>query len=214
MFTPFVLTFSNIFNNNAQNNIYKLVNDIWSNLTNMAPILKMINPPKIIFKRCMSIGSYIESSIFPPKWWSDSNFSNSSNIIHREIVPQQMSSKMSCKSCNGKRCQTCNFLTNSSSFRSTTYNKTFQIKTECNCGTKDFVYLITCIKCNIQYVGESGQSLRDRMNNHKSTIIANKKTAIAIHFNSPLHTFNDLSVIIIETLKTNSIFDRRSREYY
>ena len=52
------------------------------------------------------------------------------------------------------------------------------------------------------------------MNNHKSTIRTHKRTPIAIHFNSPHHNINHLSVTPIEILTTNSIFNRRSREYY
>ena len=52
------------------------------------------------------------------------------------------------------------------------------------------------------------------MNNHKSTIRTHKRTPIALHFNSLNHTINHLSVIPIESLTNNSIFNRRSREYY
>ena len=68
-------------------------------------------------------------------------------------------------------------ITDGTTFKSTTYNKIFNIKTNCN-STNDLIYLISCKLCSIQYVGESGQNLRDRMNNHKSTIRTCKRTLI------------------------------------
>ena len=39
-----------------------------------------------------------------------------------------------------------------------------------NCGTENILYLITCRKCGIQYVEETGQSLRKRLNNHRNRL--------------------------------------------
>jgi len=191
-------------------------------LTELVPILRNINPPTIIgFKRCTSIGSCVESSNFPPNWWNVRD--NGSNTISfyptRTLNPDNTvrsntNQTFRCKPCDGKKCQSCDIITECDSFESTTLNKTFKIKTDCNCSTKDIVYLITCKICKLQYVGETGQKLRDRINNHKSTIRTYKHTPIALHFNSPHHTIHDLSVIPIEVLTTNNIFDRRSREYY
>jgi len=43
-------------------------------------------------------------------------------------------------------------------------------------------------KCYKQYVGETSRKLKDRLNDHKSNISTNKKTAIAIHFHTVPHT--------------------------
>ena len=220
-FTPFVLTFANIFNNKGKYNIYEIIRNVWNELTEMVPILKYIKPPKIIFKRCTSIGKCVESSNFPPKWWFSREGLISNGISYQtppliltNNILSTSNTSCRCKPCEGNKCHTCDIITDGSTFRSSTYNKIFSIKANCSCFTKDIIYLITCKLCNIQYVGESGQNLRDRMNNHKSTIRTNKKTPIAIHFNSPHHTINHLSVTPIEVLTTNSIFHRRSREYY
>ena len=39
-----------------------------------------------------------------------------------------------------------------------------------NCGTKNVIYLISCRKCAVQYVGETSQTLRCRFNNHRSRL--------------------------------------------
>ncbi len=220
-FTPFVLTFANIFTNKGKHNIYEIIRNVWNELTEMVPILGNIKPPKIIFKRCNSIGKCVESSNFPPKWWLSRDSVVNNSIIY-PILPSitdgniisKLNTSYRSKPCEGNKCQTCDIIIDCTTFKSTTYDKIFNIKANCNCSTNDIVYLITCRLCNIQYVGESGQNLRDRMNNHKSTIRTNKRTPIAMHFNSLHHTINHLSVIPIEVFTTNNIFNRRSREYY
>jgi len=209
-FTPFILTFSNIFNNNGKYNIYNTISYIWNELTAMVPILSNIKPPKIIFKKCTSISNFVECSTFPPKWWLP-------NINKNAIRPITVISEpkaLKCSPCYGQKCQTCPILENTYTFHSTYYDRHFNIKSSCNCGTSDVIYLITCTKCHIQYVGETGQKFRDRMNNHKSTIRTKKLTPIAIHFNSLGHTSENLSATLLEKFNTNSILHRREREYY
>ena len=43
--------------------------------------------------------------------------------------------------------------------------------THINCKSKNIVYLLICKKCNIQYVGETGQSFNIRNNSHRSSTI-------------------------------------------
>jgi hypothetical protein len=209
-FTPFILTFSNIFNNSGKNNIYNLISYIWKEFTEMVPVLNNIKPPKVIFRKCTSISNFIESSAFPPKWWLPNVHRNA--LLPRPVILESNTAK--CSPCKGQKCQTCSILKNSFTFHSTYYNRYYNFQSSCNCGSSDVIYLITCTKCDIQYVGETGQKLRDRMNNHKSTIRTKKPTPIAIHFNSVGHTSENLSVVPIEQLKTNNFLHRRAREYY
>jgi GIY-YIG catalytic domain len=216
-FTPLVLTFSNIFNNNAKNNIYKSVGHIWNELALMAPELKIIKEPKIVFKRCSSISNSLESSQFPPKWWQINNVqTNDTNIPLRktkQILPIANLNYHS-RACNTQRCLTCTHIQYTTQFSSTTNNKTFKIKTNCNCNSSNLIYLITCSLCNIQYVGETGDTLRTRMNRHRSNIRLNQNTAIAIHFNLPNHTLKHLTVIPIELIFNDGKIQRLNREYY
>ena len=39
-----------------------------------------------------------------------------------------------------------------------------------NCATENVVYLISCTRCGVQYVGETSQKLRSRFNNHRNTL--------------------------------------------
>jgi hypothetical protein len=132
-----------------------------------------------------------------------------------KIAPPKPNNQYSSLPCGSKRCLTCPVILSESSFLSTTYNKYFLIKTDCNCNSKNLVYLITCKKCNIQYVGETGDTLRNRVNNHRSTIKLHKNTAIALHFNTPNHSYENFSIIPIEILTPNiTITERRNRETF
>ena len=82
------------------------------------------------------------------------------------------------------------------------------------CNSFNIIYLITCSRCRKQYVGETSRKFKDRLNDHKSNISANKKTAIAIHFSTPTHKLKHLSIIPIEQLPDNNKDIRVTKEKY
>ena len=55
-----------------------------------------------------------------------------------------------------------------------------------NCSTSNCIYLITCCRCGLQYVGETVQSLRDRFSGHnigmKNPFAGNKCNILSKHF--------------------------------
>jgi hypothetical protein len=117
------------------------------------------------------------------------------------------------------KCYTCILhASKTNQFYSTHYNSYYDINDTIYCSSKNLVYLITCKKCKLQYVGETSRQLRDRMNDHRSAIKLNKNTPIGLHFNLPEHTPLDLTVTPIELIKE---FDPRKshslrlkREHY
>ena len=70
-----------------------------------------------------------------------------------------------------------------------------------SCGTTSVVYLITCRRCGIQYVGETGQQLRSRMNNHRASIKNLQPQPLYKHFNSDGHSLEDLTMQPIEKVE-------------
>lgn len=116
--------------------------------------------------------------------------------------------------CNAPDCHTCkHHALMGSSFTSSTYGSSHQVKGLLTCKTKNIIYLITCIKCNIQYVGETGRSLSERLIDHRSNIKNKKKTPIAIHFNTPGHsTLRDLKIMAIEAISDSHDPLRRRRQ--
>ena len=70
-----------------------------------------------------------------------------------------------------------------------------------NCGTENIIYLITCRKCGIQYVGETGQSLRKGLNNHRNRLKKLSCQYLYQHFNSDGHTEDDINIVPIEAVE-------------
>jgi len=55
------------------------------------------------------------------------------------------------------------------------------------------IYIIRCVKCLKLYVGETKQTLKQRITQHISSIKQQTGTPVSQHFNSPGHNLNDFS---------------------
>jgi hypothetical protein len=102
--------------------------------------------------------------------------------------------------CPIKKCGTCLYFDPTSEFQNTNNGKKFSVKQNLTCGSENVIYLIRCKKCNKQYVGQTGQTLRKRFTNHKLSI--NKKTPnpVGKHFNQEGHSLQDCCITPIEKL--------------
>lgn len=67
-----------------------------------------------------------------------------------------------------------------------------------NCRATNIIYGIKCNHCHQNYVGYTTTRLKDRINNHRSTIKLHKDTAIAEHFNQENHKFTEATFYILE----------------
>ena len=76
--------------------------------------------------------------------------------------------------------------------------------------------MISCDRCNMQYVEETENALHIRMNDHQSDITTKKlNKPEAAHFNQPNHSYEDLRVMGIEKIdRNNSRKWRKLRERY
>ena len=66
------------------------------------------------------------------------------------------------------------------------------------CATKNVICLVSCKKCGIQYVGETSQALRSRMNNHRQRLNQMCDLLLYQHFCSSGHSADDISITSIE----------------
>ena len=110
-----------------------------------------------------------------------------------------------------RQCPMCIHVDNKKEFRSTNTRTTYKLKGEFNCKTVGVVYLITCKKCNLQYVGQTGRSLHHRMREHMYSIVKNEKT-IGMHFNGKRHNHEHMNVTVIEKVIPNTPHYRLERE--
>ena len=115
-------------------------------------------------------------------------------------------------------CKFCSiFFTKSNVFKSEVTGKCHKIKPpnngslKLNCKTKNVIYLISCQKCNIQYVGMTIQTIKARFCQHKSCIATNKlNTFLCNHFNSNDHSYEDCRIQIIDFIENSDGKDKAS----
>ena len=97
--------------------------------------------------------------------------------------------------------------------KATHTDKIVPLSKEYNCKTKNIVYLIQCLKCRDQYIGESQDTLEKRFGQHIGYVQNNdQRQATGRHFNSDGHLLSDMTISVIEKLNTDDIVYRKRRE--
>ena len=113
------------------------------------------------------------------------------------------------------RCNTCAQMKTCTSFISSGTNERFRANVDATCKTSNVVYLIECARCRKQFVGETENPLHIRMNDHRSDYYRKLlDKSIADHFNTIGHTFEDLTIIVIEQLGSAPTKRRKLRESF
>ncbi len=80
-----------------------------------------------------------------------------------------------------------------------------------DCDSSNLVYLITCRRCNMIYVGETKRSLKRHCSEHLYNIKNNKNSSFLVsHFNSKDHSIHDVEIQILEKLPDSTF--RKDRE--
>ena len=117
----------------------------------------------------------------------------SKNLSNSKFVRYKRSYTIKrCKPCTeniSKKC--CKQLKDTNSFKSTITGKEYKIFHDCNCLSKNLIYLMECSICNKQYVGKTQTTLEKRINGHRSDVkCKNEPIAADKHFRLPGHEFD------------------------
>ena len=103
------------------------------------------------------------------------------------------------KRCRRPRCETCDFVREGKSLKATATSVVAHINTDVDCSTENYIYLINCRRCRLQYVGKSTQAFSTRMSQHRNYILKRQlEKATGEHFNSGAHKISDFECSIIE----------------
>ena len=123
------------------------------------------------------------------------------SIIRLFSIDNQADGRAGCFECN-KRCDLSKiFLIQGCNFQSSATGRQYSIRQNLSCSSRNVIYLATCNKCNLQYVGSSSTEFKVRFRNHKSTMLNNKRTCeLAVHFNNLRHDISQISFIVIEQI--------------
>ena len=113
------------------------------------------------------------SEMFVPVCDNDTALSKPT-FVGRSAVDDcsQTNSMHSCtvnKCCSG-HCKTCRHICQTNLFKSNVTNKIYSVISHMDGGTDNIIYLVSCKKCGVQYVSETGQTLKKRLNNHRNRL--------------------------------------------
>ena len=108
--------------------------------------------------------------------------------------------------CGTTSCHTWNIFIDDQSFKSNLTGKEYKTISYdgFSCGSTNVIYGIHCIHCGLVYVGETGRSLRSRMNGHRSAIKKGGQSLLHRHFHQADHSVDDRRVQILEKVYHSS----------
>lgn len=215
-FLPLIINFDNRFN--IRPTLNKVLENWWTNYILINPDLYTFidSHPQLVFKKGKTLSNFLVKNKISVNLPHNTNSlildeTDAENINILEELDLENNPRVS--TCNIKRCLCCNYINPNYTFRSTNTNNNYYFNTSMNCNVSNVIYLITCKKCKIQYVGETGMKLKNRLNNHLSCIRTKKTNSIAFHFNDITHHITDLTLTPIET-NFDSLNSRRYREKF
>ena len=107
---------------------------------------RLKEPPIVAFRKPKSIRQFLVRA----KVNNDADFN------------EMNSENSGCFKLHSKNCKLCHVLQQTDSFSSTVTNRTYKIKQKITCKSKGVIYLVTCLDCNKQYVGETGTTFSTR----------------------------------------------------
>ena len=99
-------------------------------------------------------------------------------------------------------------------FSSHTTGEVVKVKFHVSCKSSNIIYLSTCRRCDLQYVGETGQPLHMRINGHLYDIahLRTEDSPVAEHFNSGTYEESDMAVMTIEFARSSDACLRKIKE--
>ena len=127
-------------------------------------------------------------------------------------------SAVSVNKCGRQRCATRAVIQTSQFYKSSLTNRQYTVISECNlsCTSTKVIHLISCVKCDHQYVGETKRKVSERLSGHRSSIKKHANTFIARHFNLPGHSIEHLILFYFVSLSRTeniSIISRGDKKY-
>lgn len=115
--------------------------------------------------------------------------------------------------CGSARCKCCTQSSPTLSFHGPKPASFSLITQSLSCASDHIIYGISCTLCDptsIIYVGQTINSLRSRLNNHRSEINCDVDKPVARHFNEPGHTSNHLHICALEKTPPEALDNREN----
>ena len=114
--------------------------------------------------------------------------------------------------CN-KPCTTCPYMKPTNSITCWTTKEVMPLKGHYNCQTKNVIYVISCQKCGLQYIGQTGNTFNERFRAHLTDIRQqNTVKPVSRHFTTNSHSVRDINAAILTTTTGNVNVRLRTEE--
>ncbi|XP_060067078.1 uncharacterized protein LOC132547325 [Ylistrum balloti] len=138
---------------------------------------------------------------------------NIRNLLVRSDLnpPNRTSGSQPCR----RPCSLCPFMETCSSVSGKSNQQTFIIRQSINCNSISVVYMIQCQICGIQYIGQTGNSIRERFHGHFADIRnANKHKPVSRHFTSMGHDAGSMKITGLKITSQNVNTRLRTEEAF
>ena len=171
----------------------------WRSMIDQDPHMKETfpDPPLIAYKRQRNLGDFLIRAKIPPTLIRNSD--------------RQIRGMTKC----GKGCHACPYVKERKNIK--TGQHTWNILDKVNCMSENIVYLIQCDKENCKenkYIGETSKPMHERLSQHRGYVTRNTQDATGRHFNRPGHTLANMSMTVLERVKSTDPIYRKEREKY
>ena len=135
---------------------------------------RICSRPIHVEEACQILFRALEKRNYPKRWLRKIKNETLRKLNRESRVgdeyPIQSTSLAGSKPCNISRCLTCDIVSVAQNFTSSYFDETYAINSKLDCSSENVIYLYTCKLCHMQYVGETGKSLRNRNNGHRTAI--------------------------------------------
>ena len=124
------------------------------------------------------------------------SFRHSKNVrqtlVHSSL-PQELSSPCGTFPCGVSQYKTCKFIDSSTTISSPKF--VYHIKHHFTCTSSHLIYCISCSRCGMLYIGETGRSLRTRFGEHRHAVTSkDANQPVARHFNNGSPCVSDMKI--------------------
>ena len=175
--------------------IPNIVKKHWRAMTTNPHMLSIFpKPPLVAFKRPQNLRDKLIRARVPPP----------------STRPKRVQNGMS--KCN-KPCSICPYVKVQKVVKSTANDKVINLHKQHTCDDRNICYIIECKKCRQQYIGETDRTLRERFLEHRGYVRREEEEkATGFHFSHGAHTMADMTVSVIERIKSSDPTYRKCRE--
>jgi peptide-methionine (R)-S-oxide reductase len=128
------------------------------------------------------------------------------DLVHAKITPSPtpdslIKRRKAERKCKSKNCRYCPRLETTGSIPSTSGDHIYPTRTDITCNSNNLIYCIKCRKCNILYVGQTKNSIKERFKSHFYSITHphNLDTTVGRHFSHRSHQgIEDTKILVLE----------------